>query len=318
MAFNLLSFDDMISKLLVKQELEEHLHDIINNIEHEFKYQSIGIYLRVAKTDTYRMKISRNISHTFAKNSIYNTADPLLKELNTFHLLDLRAQDTQHKFEKDYSHLLILPLYYNEDLLGFMFIDKSSEVFDSEEITKVKLFASTISVIVQLYLNSGEIEKHRKKYGSSNIYAYEAFIDKSEEVFSLMKRYNRDLTIAVIQISNYDDLVRTIGKHEAEDILKQVSITLKKDIRTTDVIGKIRKNAFAVLLPETSSNNGFVTITRVSNKINKLPISKTCKISWGLAGLDDKTENVVDLLKLAEFVVNDSNRKDEDFIVIYR
>jgi diguanylate cyclase (GGDEF)-like protein len=160
--------------------------------------------------------------------------------------------------------------------------------------------------------------KHRKKYGSSSIYAYEAFIDKSEEVFSLMKRYNRDLTIAVIQISNYDDLVRTIGEHEVEEILKQVSITLKNDVRSTDVIGKIRKNAFAVLLPETSANNGFVTISRVSNKINKLPISKTCKISWGIAGLDEKTENVVDLLKLAESIVNDSNRKDDDFIVIYR
>ena len=81
MEFNLLLFDDMLNGLLKKLELEEHLSHIIRNIEGEFDFQSMGVYLKVPNSDIFRMKISRNISHTFAKNSIFTKGDSIIKKL---------------------------------------------------------------------------------------------------------------------------------------------------------------------------------------------------------------------------------------------
>ncbi len=317
MGFNLLSFDDMLYNFLKKQELEEHLSHIIRNIEDEFDFQSIGVYLKVPNSEIFRMKISRNISHTFAKNTIFTKGDPMIKELMHYKHLDIRPLG-RYIFEKEYSHLLVFPLNYNEELLGFIFIDKSNEVFESEEMTKIKLFASIISLNVQLHLQSKKIEQHRDIYESARIYSSKAFIEKSEVIFSMMKRYKRYLTIAVIIVDNFEKIVRTIGEHETNDFLKQISFIIKNDLRETDIIGKIHKDSFAVLMPETSSKNGFITINRVNNRIKKLPMIKVCKIGWGIASNENETKNAEKLLKFAEHAAFDSNRNKEGNITIYK
>lgn len=317
MEFNLLSFDNLLSGLLTKQELEEHLSHVIRYIEDEFDFQSMGIYLKVPNSDIYRMKISRNTSYTFAKNSIFKNNDPMLEELMHFKILDIKSPG-RYIFEKEYSHLLVLPLYHNDELLGFIFIDKHNEVFEIEEMTKIKSYASIISLIVQLDLQSNEIEQHRGIYVSEKIYSFKAFLERSEVIFSMMKRYKRHLAIAVIKIENCKNIVRTIGEDKTNDLLKQISHIIKNDLRETDIIGKIRKDSFAVLMPETSSENGIITVNRVNERIMKLPMLKICKICWGIANKDDNIDNAEDLIKFAEHAADDSNRNENSNITIYK
>lgn len=317
MEFDLLAFNEMLKKLTNKSEMEEHLSYLIRNIEDEFAFQSLGIFLKVPNSDIFRMKISRNISHTFIKNSIFTQADPMIQELMSFKMLDIQSPG-RYVFEKEYSHLLILPLCHYDKLLGFIFIDKEEEFFQSEEMTKINIFASTLSLIVQLDLQSKEIEQHRGIYESANIYSHKTFLEKSEVIFSMMKRYNRYLTIAVVKIDNFDNIIRTIGEHETADLMKQISYLIKSELRETDIIGKIHDDTLAVLMPETSSKNSFITVNRVNNRINELPMMKVCNTGWGIATKDDKTQKAEDLIVYAEHAANDSNRKDEGNITIYK
>ncbi len=317
MEFNLITFDEMLHNLLKKHEMEEHLSFIVRNIEEEFDFQSLGIYLKVPNSDIFRMKISRNISHTYAKNSIFTKGDPITEELMHLKMLDIQSPG-RYVFEKEYSHLLILPINHYNELLGFIFIDKSTEVFESEEMTKIKMFASIISLIVQLDLQSAEIEQHRGIYESAKVYSHKSFIEKSEVIFSMMKRYNRYLTIAVIKIDNFENIVRTIGEHETGDLLKQISYIIQNDLRETDIIGKLNNDSFVVLMPETSSKNSFITVNRVNNRILKLPMLKICKIGWGIASKEDTTQNAEELIVFAEHAAEDSTRKEEGNITIYK
>lgn len=317
MEFNLLAFDEMLQKLIKKYEMEEHLSYIIRNIEDEFNFQSLGVFLKVPNTDIFRMKISRNISHTFIKNTIFTKADPMIQELMPLKMLDIQSPG-RYIFEKEYSQLLILPINHYDKLLGFMFIDKRDEVFESEEMTKMRIYTSILSMIVQLDLQNKEIEQHRGIYESANIYSHKAFLEKSEVIFSMMKRYNRYLTIAVIKIDNFDNIIRTIGEHETTDLLKQVSYIIKSDLRETDIIGKIHDDAFAILMPETSSKNSFITVNRVNNRISEMPMMKVCKTGWGIATKEDDTQKAEDLVVYAEHAANDSTRKVEGNITIYQ
>jgi len=317
MEFNLISFDEMLRNLLKKQEIEEHLSYIVRNIEEEFDFQSLGIYLKVPNSDIFRMKISRNISHTYAKNSIFTKGDPITEELLHLKMLEIQSPG-RYIFEKEYSHLLIIPINHYNNLLGFIFIDKNTEVFESEEMTKIKLYASIISFIVQLDSQNTEIEQHRGIYESAKVFSHKAFIEKSEVIFSMMKRYNRYLTIAVIKIDNFENIVRTIGEHETGDLLKQISYIIQNDLRETDIIGKLNNDSFVVLMPETSSKNSFITVNRVNNRILKLPMLKICKIGWGIASKEDTTQNAEELIVFAEHAAEDSTRKEEGNITIYK
>jgi len=317
MEFNLCSFDEMLRNLLEKYEMEEHLSFIVRNIEDQFNFQSLGIYLKVPNTDIFRMKISRNISHTFAKNSIFTQSDPIAEELIHLKMLDIQSPG-RYIFEKEYSHLLILPINHFDELLGFLFIDKCNEIFGSEEIAKIRLYASIISLIIQLDLQSNEIEQHRGIYESAKVYSHKAFVEKSEVIFSMMKRYNRYITVAVVKIGNFGNIVRTIGELATGNLLKQISYIIQNDLRETDIIGKLSNDSFAVLMPETTSKNSLITINRVNNRIMKLPMMKICKMGWGMASKEDNTKNAEELIKFATHASEDSNKKEEGNITIHK
>ena len=133
MTFKLLKFDALLNELLQNHPLEENLSKIIRDIEDEFEFLTLGIFLKVSKSETFRLKIGRNLSHNFAKNTIFTESDPIITELMNFKLLDIHHPG-RFKFEKNYSHLLVVPLNYKEHLLGFFFIDKKKDVFDRRKI----------------------------------------------------------------------------------------------------------------------------------------------------------------------------------------
>ena len=315
MTFKLIKFDKLLNELNQKKPLEENLSKIIRDIEAEFNFQSLGIFLKVQKTGVYRLKIGRNLSHSFAKNTKYTKEDSLIKEL--VELLNLKSS-AKYKFEKDYFHLIIVPLNFKDQILGFLFIDKESNFFDSEEITKIRMYASIISMVVQIFMQNEEIEQHKGLYENTRIYSYKPFISRAEVIFSMMKRYKRCLTVAVMKIDNLKDIVRTIGEHETHDLMKQIAYIIKNDLRETDIIGKTHQDAFLIIMPETSEKNGLVSITRINNKIADLPIMKVCNTGWGIASSNEKIKTIEELIKITENAAYDSTRKTEGNITIYR
>ncbi|MCF7858061.1 MAG: diguanylate cyclase [Candidatus Cloacimonetes bacterium] len=317
MEFNLLTFNSTLSNLKQKNEVEEHLRNIVKDIEAEFNFQSLGIYLKVPNSDIFRLKIARNISHTFVKNSIFTQADPMIEELKDLKFLDIHPPG-RYIFEKSYTHLLILPIFYYSEMLGFMFIDKSSEDFDSEEIIKMQLFASVFAFIVKLDLLNSEFEQHKSLYESSKVYSYDTFLEKCNEIYTMMKRYERYLSIAVLTITNYNNMIRTIGKSETSDIVKQISYVIKNDLRETDIIGKIHEDEFAIIMPETSGKNCFITLERVQKRMAKLPLQDICIMGWGIASRTDKTKNALQLLHFAEHVAKETDRKEQNKINIHQ
>ncbi|NQT65068.1 MAG: hypothetical protein HQ554_02705, partial [FCB group bacterium] len=54
------------------------------------------------------------------------------------------------------------------------------------------------------------------------------------------------------------------------------------------------------------------------NGIKKLPKINVCRIGWGIAGKDNKTQDVQKLMKFAEQAANDSYRKEKENITIYK
>ena len=317
MAFKLLKFDSLLNELRQKKPLEENLSKIIRDIEDDFEFQTLGIFLKVPKSEIYRLKISRNISHTFAKNTIFTEGDPIIKELMEFKLLDIKTLG-RYKFEKDYSHLLIMPLNFKTHLLGFLFIDKKKATFDNEEMTKIRMFASIVSLVVQIFMQDEEIEQHRGLYEITRVYSYKPFLSRAEVIFSMMTRYKRYITMAVMKIDNFENIVRTIGEHETADLMKQIVYIIKNDLRETDLIGKLHKDAFVILMPETTEKNGLITVNRVNVKILNLPIMKVCKIGWGIVNKNEKIKTTEEFLKLAEKAAFDSIRKIEGNITIYK
>ncbi|MBN1326678.1 MAG: sensor domain-containing diguanylate cyclase [Candidatus Cloacimonetes bacterium] len=319
MAFDLSRFEKTLTDLLKDNNLEENLSKIIRNMEKEFDFQSLGIFLKNFKTNIYRLKISRNLSHSFEKNTVFHECDKLISHLKPLKLLDYYPSTSDvPMFEKSFSHLLVVPLHNNRELLGFIFIDRESGNFDQEEISKLNIFSVLISLGFSLVNNRHDIEQLIDRDELTQLYNHRSFMDRTEKVLSQAKRYKRDLTLLILKLDNFENVIRTIGKDNTDDLIKSIALILEKNLRDTDIIGRIYKDTFAVAMPETHENVSMIAIFRLDEKILELPLMNNYKIGWGVVESNESVLDLSDLINKATEAAFESCRKTEENVTIYR
>ena len=317
MDMNLVKFDALLSELKQDKSLENNLSIIIRDIELEFKFRSLGIFLRNAKEGLYRLKISRHISHTFSKKTTFPDSDSFIQDLTgcqNKHFYD----PLKIKFEYDYSHLVIIPLHNNKELFGFLFMDRQEGHFSPEEVTKLNIFASIISLGVNLNDLRAMLEHTKVIDDVTKLYTYQSFSERAAFMFSLMKRHHKSLVMAVFKVNNFGDLVRMYGKHKINEAAQKVGTILDESIRKSDLMGKIFKDTIAIFMAETTVSGAKKVISRIDEQIMQLDVMKDQKLGWGIAEMTDSVKDVHQLLHNAEEAAFEANRQYDDNIVVYR
>jgi diguanylate cyclase (GGDEF)-like protein len=315
MGFDIIPFDKLLSELRQKRSLEDNLNLIAENMEKDLEFSSLGVFLKVPKSDIFSLKIGRKLSAAFGNNTIFTVGDPLITEMMNLELLDIKGP-SQFMFEKDYSHLLISPISFGEELLGFTFIDKEIKSFAFEEITNFGIYTSLISLVTTLDKQIDLIDQHKDIYQSTRIYHPAAFKENAEVTFSVMQRYNRYLSIAIMKLSNHKSIIHTYGEKKTDEMMNTISSILQDSLRNSDIIGRLNNDTFAILLPETSAKNSLHTIQRLSDKISVLAFMKSSSLGWGISSKTDETESFEVLIKSAEEAAIKSSRKRKKEIVV--
>ena len=305
----MVKLDKLFRELKQKISLEESLSKIVRDIEAEFDFQSLGIFLEVPNSDTFRLKISRNISHTYSKHEILTQDSVLITKLQDLDKLVLSA-GSGIKFEHNYFHLLIMPLFNDDKLLGFMFMDRNSGEFCEEEISKFCIFSSIVSLIVHSYKLEFRLEQISHWSDSGEIFDHASFIKRAEVILDLMKRHSRDLSVCVLKINDYTQIIRTIGIDNGRKLIKDIQYLMNSNLRITDIIGKISDDTYALLLPETNEESSTYAIGRFNEDIMNLPMMKNFKIGWGITGFSEESQTIEQMVRLSEESAFESTRKE--------
>lgn len=309
------NFENLLASLMRQKNLEQNLSTVVRNMENEIQFQSLGIFLKVPSSNIYRLKISRNISHNYEKNTSFFDDDNLISELHKLSIIR-QGKIKRYKFEKDYKYLLINPLYNNQELFGFIFMDSANNDFTEEDEMKFGIFSSLLSIIVSMNNLRHEVEMLSDLDELTQFLTYQAFVERSKVIFAQMKRYDRKLTLIFMKLNNFNNIVRTIGKDNAHDLVKQIAEILKQELRASDLLGILNPDTFTILLPETDTETSFKVIKRINAIINSLPLMLGYRINWGLKSSDEKTKKFKNLINLVQDAIFESGRKTDNNITI--
>jgi len=311
------NFELLLEDLLEKKNLEENLHKLISFIEEEIDFQSIAIFLKVPRSDVYRIKISRNISYSFAKSAVYSETDPLIAELKQMSEIELKDNE-RLRFEKDHSHLIIFPLQNNNELQGFIFLDKDRGDFSREDLLKIRAVSTIISMGVDLDDMRDELAHVRSIDEISGFLNYKSFFERCEDQFTLMKRYNRPMSMTILKIDDYEKIVRTIGNENCDMLVRSITKNIRINLRDSDILGKLYRDLYGILMPETNIEKCLTAVKRMDEIINKLGSMENVNIGWGLIEMDDRISNIDDLIRKAREEAVESCRKTIYKYTIYQ
>ncbi|HCL57535.1 MAG TPA: hypothetical protein DHW82_11080 [Spirochaetia bacterium] len=189
---------------------------------------------------------------------------------------------------------VILPLKVRGLLIGFVLLgEKYFGNFQKDDFAFLDQFSQFVSYALEnamLYsLITHDIE--------TGLYHSEYFKKRINEAIYEAKRYDRVFSLALIEIDDFSEAVKTHGDSYQTQILSQLSSFIQRNLRITDLIFRLKDNRLAIILPDTTEQDGSFLCERLRNRIEKedfMFLGRKSKItaSVGIAEFNENIEEI--------------------------
>ncbi|MEI6125795.1 MAG: diguanylate cyclase [Pseudomonadota bacterium] len=174
---------------------------------------------------------------------------------------------------------------------------------------------------------AGEREFYRKLSNSDELTGLANFRYCSEMLqreVDRAYRYNRPLTIMMIDIDDFKACNDTYGHLAGDIVIKQIAVLIKKTTRDADFVARYGGEEFTVILPETSEEEALVVAERVREEIDGFKFKADddkplghLSVTIGLSELPKKAKNKKDLIKTADFALYRGKASGKNCVVVF-
>ncbi len=219
---------------------------------------------------------------------------------------------------------ICMPLISREDRLGVIyFYRKDRDYFQPEEIDTLKTLASLAASAIgnaRLYTRTADLALTDALTRLSNRRGFEEHL---EEELRRAARYERALTLMLLDIDFFKRINDRFGHQAGDAVLSQLADVLSRTIRDTDRVARYGGEEFAFLLPETDSLGakqlGERTRQAVERNRFRLPGGGELNltVSIGLAGFPACADNRDALIERADQALYSAKQSGRNRITSY-
>lgn len=116
------------------------------------------------------------------------------------------------------------------------------------------------------------------------------------------RRYHRTLSIAYIDCDNFKMVNDKYGHHVGDDLLRVISKTMQRKLRSSDLPGRLGGDEFAIMLPETSAEACRMVVEMLQQRLlqemteHKWPVT----FSVGIATFTRMPSSIEDMIRQAD------------------
>lgn len=98
------------------------------------------------------------------------------------------------------------------------------------------------------------------------------FIDLSKQEYLIASRYHKPLSLIILDIDHFKRVNDTYGHMAGDKVLKQFTSICKNLLREADIFGRIGGEEFAVTLPDTAIDGGFMVGEKIRSTLEQVKI----------------------------------------------
>ena len=102
-----------------------------------------------------------------------------------------------------------------------------------------------------------------------------ALFQSLEQQASRSRRYGNTLSVMILRLSNLSELIRAHGNDNSDELLLSISQMLNDQMRWADVIGRLDKNEFLFIMPETEESATSELRDKIEEQLAKVTIPTT-------------------------------------------
>src|SRR6185295_7723024 len=131
--------------------------------------------------------------------------------------------------------------------------DYITKPFQSAELlARIRAAKRIVDLQKELLESNKRLEMLSITDGLTKLHNHRHFQDELVRAFEESQRYDRPLSLAMIDIDFFKKINDTYGHAVGDEVLKAVSKLYKESARSTDLVARYGGEEFAVMMPETA------------------------------------------------------------------
>ena len=312
-------------------EIEHMLANLVEDISRSTKIDKIIIMLRdESKRELYVASsagfdgnkvdgIRRGIGEGFFGNVASMGKGRLVREVDVE-----ESFPSEDKLSPDINSVISVPFFAGGEVLGLICVFKESpSIFEPSDMNPFIAMADHLTVAME---NSRSFEETREKSirdGLTGLYNRGFFEETLESELAKAVRYNRDLSIFMLDVDDFKHYNDTHGHPEGDVLLKTLTSLVQDNMRSIDYACRFGGEEFVVIMPETSKQGGSIIAERLVNIINKhsFPFRESqplgfVSVSVGLASYPDDGKNKETIIKKMDEALYRAKREGKNRLVV--
>jgi diguanylate cyclase (GGDEF)-like protein len=220
---------------------------------------------------------------------------------------------------------LTVPLFVSNRVMGSMqFFSSRRDAFQTND-AQLLWILSLVSenLLTREYANEGLLRFAFTDY-LTGLKTRGYFEQQLELEFKRAERRRQKFALLMIDIDHFKILNDTFGHHVGDQILRDVSSILMKDMREVDTVARYGGEEFVIILPETTENGAMYVAQRVRRAVEQAkffagsPHSvQHLTISIGVAVYDTDAQFKRDLIEFADAALYAAKHAGRNRVICY-
>jgi len=232
-------------------------------------------------------------------------------------------KENKEKFSQDplykvflFEEAAFLPLWAKNQIIGILFVDNfiTKKPIQGEDLNILNMFASQAALAIE---NSKLFEDalFRAHTDSlTNLWNYGYFQYKLDELFVQALKFNKRLSLLMIDIDDFKIYNDEFGHLEGDKALINIASLIKNSCRKRDLVCRYGGEEFVVILPEASKKEAYEIAERVRASVedSSYLFKKRFTVSIGIASFPEDCQDKNSLVGIADSFLYQAKREGKN------
>jgi len=198
--------------------------------------------------------------------------------------------------------IIIVPLKTGTGVIGVLSAQSyTPDMYSEVDMEALELLGANTAVAFENAQLFAKVQSMAITDDLTGLFNRRKFYDYATQEFERSRRYQRPLSVIMMDIDHFKRVNDTYGHAIGDQVLQGWARVIKSNLRQVDILARYGGEEFVILLPETPIDEALRTAERlrISASDAALPTrvgNMSVTISLGVASLDDSCRNLEELL----------------------
>jgi len=185
---------------------------------------------------------------------------------------------------------------------------------------RMLVFIVVVFLIMKAKRKIEEEEKQANEDFMTKISNSRAFYNYCSLEIEKLKRYKIPFTLIYFDVDNFKKVNDSFGHSEGNGLLRGLAVTVRKNLRTTDIVARLGGDEFGILLIEAAQNDAREIAEKIKSRLEKKMKNKGWPVTFSMGSVTyykspDTVDNMIRIADEVMYNVKFSGKNRIDYAV---